>query len=126
MIGDEKKERRKQSFWRWSVVWFAACLGGVSVPDRNGYCQSASPAATPIRLHPENPHYFLFRGQPTILITSGEHYGAVLNAEFDYVTYLNTLQAKGLNLTRIFNGTYYEQANSNPLVGDRNTLAPGP
>ena len=33
------------------------------------------PAGGPIRLHPENPHYFLFRGRPTVLITSGEHYG---------------------------------------------------
>ena len=41
-------------------------------------------AGQPIQLHPENPHYFLWRGQPTVLITSGEHYGAVLNADFDY------------------------------------------
>lgn len=27
----------------------------------------------PISLHPDNPHYFLFRGKPTVLITSGEH-----------------------------------------------------
>ncbi|PYV86898.1 MAG: hypothetical protein DMG05_18595 [Acidobacteria bacterium] len=38
-----------------------------------------SPAAEAIKLHPDNPHYFLFRGQSTVLITSGEHYGAVLN-----------------------------------------------
>jgi len=41
-------------------------------------------ADQPIQLHPDNPHYFLWRGQPTVLITSGEHYGAVLNADFDY------------------------------------------
>ena len=29
----------------------------------------------PIRLHPENPRYFLFRGEPTVLVGSGEHYG---------------------------------------------------
>ena len=29
----------------------------------------------PLALHPENPHYFLFRGKPTVLVTSGEHYG---------------------------------------------------
>jgi hypothetical protein len=40
--------------------------------------------AQPISLHPQNPHYFLFKGKPTILITSAEHYGAVLNADFDY------------------------------------------
>ena len=27
--------------------------------------------SNPISLHPENPHYFLWRGKPTILITSG-------------------------------------------------------
>ena len=39
--------------------------------------------AVPISLHPENPHYFLWRGRPTILITSAEHYGAVMNLDFD-------------------------------------------
>src|SRR5262245_29626948 len=48
----------------------------------------AAAAAEPLRLHPDNPHYFLFRGKPTVLITSGEHYGAVLNLDFDYVAYL--------------------------------------
>jgi hypothetical protein len=38
-----------------------------------------------IRLHPENPRYFLFRGQPTVLITAGEHYGSVINLDFDFV-----------------------------------------
>ena len=41
-------------------------------------------AVTPIALHAENPHYFHWRGRPTILITSGEHYGAVMNLDFDY------------------------------------------
>jgi hypothetical protein len=36
--------------------------------------------AAPLRLHPDNPHYFEFRGEPTVLITAGEHYGAVMNA----------------------------------------------
>lgn len=58
----------------------------------------------PIRLHPENPRYFLFRGKPTILITSGEHYGAVMNVDFDTVKYLDELQARGLNQTRTFSG----------------------
>jgi hypothetical protein len=29
--------------------------------------------AEPIKLHPVNSHYYLFQGQPTILITSAEH-----------------------------------------------------
>jgi len=50
-------------------------------------------AAEPIKLHPDNPHYFLFRGKPTVLITSGEHYGAVINLDFDYRRYLKTLES---------------------------------
>jgi hypothetical protein len=79
-------------------------------------------AAEPIKLHPENPHYFLFRGRPTILITSCEHYGAVLNLDFDYVRYLDVLKRHGFNLTRAFSGTYREVPGSFGITG--NTLAP--
>jgi hypothetical protein len=61
-----------------------------------------------IALHPENPHYFTYKGKPTILITSAEHYGAVLNLDFNFLPYLDELQAKGLNLTRTFSGAYME------------------
>ncbi len=44
----------------------------------------------PIALHPDNPHYFIWRGEPTLLITSGEHYGALLNLDFDYVRSTST------------------------------------
>ena len=37
----------------------------------------------PIKVHPANPHYYLMNGQPTVLITSAEHYGAVINKDFD-------------------------------------------
>ena len=50
-----------------------------------------SPAA-PLAIHPENPRYFVFRGKPEFLITSGEHYGAVLNLDFRFVPYLDELQ----------------------------------
>jgi len=80
-------------------------------------------AAEALKLHPDNPHYFLFRGQPTILITSGEHYGAVLNLDFDYVKYLDTLAKDQLNLTRMFTGgAYVEPAGAFNIA--RNTLAP--
>lgn len=78
--------------------------------------------AEPIRLHPDNPHYFLFRGQPEVLITSGEHYGAVLNLDFDYTKYLDTLAAEGLNNTRTFVGSYCEPDGAFKIA--RNTLAP--
>lgn len=79
-----------------------------------------SPA--PISLHPENPHYFLWHDKPTVLVTSAEHYGAVLNLDFDYVRYLGALKKDGLNLTRTFSGTYVEVPNSNNITD--NTLAP--
>ena len=73
-------------------------------------------------LHPDNPHYFLWRGEPTVLITSGEHYGAVLNLDFDYVAYLDELQKHGLNHTRTFSGVYRENAAAFKIT--ENTLAP--
>jgi len=76
----------------------------------------------PISLHPANGRYFIFRGQPTVLVTSGEHYGAVLNLDFDYVPYLNELQSKGLNYTRIFSGAYVEMPGAFGI--QKNTLAP--
>src|SRR5207249_6013454 len=82
---------------------------------------SAAPAG-PLSLHPANPHYFLFRGQPTVLSSSGEHYGAVLNLDFDYVKYLDTLAKDGLNLTRTFSGAYVEPLGAFNIAS--NTLAP--
>jgi len=70
---------------------------------------SALAAAEPIALHPDNPRVFLFRGRAAVLIGSGEHYGAVVNRDFDYRRYLDTLAKDGLALTRLFVGTYYEQ-----------------
>ncbi len=77
-----------------------------------------------LQLHPENPHYFLWRGKPTVLITSGEHYGAVLNLDFDYRAYLAELNRWGLNLTRTFSGTYREIPSSFGITD--NPLAPKP
>ena len=81
-----------------------------------------SPA--PISLHPDNPHYFVWHGEPTILITSGEHYGAVLNLDFDYVPYFDELQSHGLNHTRTFSGVYREVPSSFGITD--NPLAPKP
>lgn len=80
--------------------------------------------AEPIRLHPENPHYFLWREQPTVLISSAEHYGAVLNLDFDYRKYLETLGRDGMNYTRVFSGAYVEPEGAFNIA--RNTLAPLP
>jgi len=66
------------------------------------------PVAVPIHLHPENQHYFLYKGKPLAIVSSGEHYGAVINLDFDFRKYIKTLSAEGMNYTRIFTGTYFE------------------
>jgi hypothetical protein len=81
-----------------------------------------STIGTPLALHPENPHYFTYRGRPTVLVTSGEHYGAVLNLDFDYIKYLAALEKDGLNNTRTFTGAYVEPQGAFGI--SRNTLAP--
>jgi hypothetical protein len=90
----------------------------------SGFCLSIAHAAIeePIRLHPENGHYFLWRGKPTVLITSGEHYGAVLNRDFNYKKYLATLEKYDFNLTRTFIGAYCEPTGAFNIKD--NTLAP--
>jgi hypothetical protein len=83
---------------------------------------AAAAKGQPLSLHPENPHYFLWRGQPTVIITSGEHYGAVMNLDFDYVPYLEELEARKLNGTRLFSGAYVEPHGAFGIA--QNTLAP--
>lgn len=107
-------------------------LAALATPSRLGPWQgqkaggedTAAAADPPIRLHPENPHYFLFREKPTVLITSTEHYGAVLNLDFDYMRYLDELHTEGFNLTRLFSGVYVEQFGWFNIV--ENTLSPAP
>jgi hypothetical protein len=84
---------------------------------------SSEALATPISSHPDNPHYYLFQGKPTILITSAEHYGAVINRNFDYITYLDALRSHGLNYTRIYPAGFVEPEGAFRL---ENTLAPRP
>jgi hypothetical protein len=106
----------------------AAALITLLLPTVQAIPQASTTQAAksqPIRLHPANPHYFLFRGKAVALITSGEHYGAVLNRDFDYHRYLATLEADGLNYTRLFGGSYVEvPAKSFGIL--HNDLAPEP
>ena len=71
-------------------------------------CGDFPAADEPIRVCDANPHYFSYLGRPTVLITSAEHYGAVINLDFDYVAYLDTLRSYGLNYTRIYPGALIE------------------
>lgn len=99
-----------------------ACSLLLLLPPLPTRAQTADP---PIALHPQNPHYFLYKNQATALIGSGEHYGAVLNGDFDYRKYLETLSAEGMNYTRLFGGSYVEvPAKSFGIL--RNDLAPAP
>jgi len=100
---------------RKTSILLLICLVGLNLT--NAFAQ-----VKPITLHPVNPHYFSYKGKPTILITSGEHYGAVMNPDFDYRKYLETLQKDGLNLTRTMTGAYFEPAGAFNI--SKNTLAP--
>jgi hypothetical protein len=93
----------------------ATLLGGLLSSD----FVPSSRGAEPLKLHPENPHYVVFRGKPTVLVASTEHYGAVLNRDFDFRPYLDELKAAGLNYTRAFSGVYSE-----PWGEPFNTLNP--
>ena len=84
-----------------------------------------TPYKGPIRLLPQNPHYFEYKGNPLVLVSSAEHYGALLNEDFDYRKYFETLSNEGMNYTRIFSGTYAEIPGESFGI-QYNTLAPQP
>ncbi|HZZ72628.1 MAG TPA: cellulase family glycosylhydrolase [Pirellulales bacterium] len=106
--------------WRWAARAAARCaltFCALTLGEA-----AALRAAGPLAIDPTNPHYLTAGGRPTLLVTSGEHYGAVLNAEFDFVFYLGELHKHGLNLTRTFSGAYREIPGSFGI--EHNTLAP--
>jgi hypothetical protein len=63
---------------------------------------------SPVSVCPDNPHYFFYKGNPIVLITSDQHYGAVIDRDFDYVKYLDYLAGNSMNLTRIYPGAMFE------------------
>jgi len=103
----------------------AFCAAALLAQTKRPVRKAATPKPTTIAgystltLDPANPHYFRFRGRTTAFITSGEHYGAVLNTKFDIPKYLDTLAENHLNLTRIFNGAYLEPVDSTPTTPSR-------
>ena len=114
-----------------SALWLVAGLIVAGLAGRNVWggdaarslpSAAAGDAAAPLALDPANPHYLLFRKRPTVLVTSGEHYGAVLNLDFDDIKYLDELHSCGFNLTRTFSGSYRELPDSFGIID--NTLAP--
>jgi hypothetical protein len=112
--------RKKPCAWMMSVVGLSLALSGVIG------CKAPAPIAGtqksangPVRKHTANPHYFAYQGKPMVLITSDQHYGAVINLDFDYLPFLDRLHDYGMNLTRIYPGAYVEMkdqyAKGNPL-----------
>jgi hypothetical protein len=93
-----------------------SALALASLAATTGWC------GEPVRVHPKNPRYFEWRGKPFVVISSGEHYGAVLNLDFDNIRYLDALQRDGMNYTRVFTGAYVEPAGAFGIT--RNNLAP--
>lgn len=103
------------------IGWLAAVLVAWVLP-----CAAQAPQSlAPIRLDPRNPHYFLYGSKTIALITNGEHYGSVMNADFDTHKYLATLETEGLTYTRLFGGSYVEVPGTSFGI-KRNTLAPAP
>jgi len=76
-----------------------------------------------IRVSEKNPHYYSYKGKELLLLTSAEHYGAVIHSKFDYRKYLDVLASYGLNYTRIYPGSV---ALIPELRRKDDTLAPGP
>src|SRR6266849_10915162 len=94
----EMEPRRRMRWPRRCGLAVACWLGAAGVA-----------AAEPLHPHPTNPRLAVFRGRPTLLVGSTEHYGAVLNPDFDYRRYLDTVAAACLNLIRLFTGAYVEK-----------------
>jgi hypothetical protein len=65
-------------------------------------------SSSPVSICPDNPHYFFYKGKPIVLITSDQHYGAVIDKDFDYEKYLDYLSQNGMNLSRIYPGAMFE------------------
>jgi len=68
-----------------------------------------------VRIHPQNPKLFEFRGRPLVLLTATEHYGAVMNRPFQCERYLADAAEKGMTLTRLFTLFRELQSAINPI-----------
>jgi hypothetical protein len=90
-----------------------ALLAASAVP-----CPGVAAATGVLRIHPDNPHVFLWRGRPRLLIGASEHFGAVINQDVDQDAYLDGIAQHGFTATRVFSGVLVE-----PYVGG-NTLEP--
>ena len=83
--------------------------------------RNASPGV--IRVSDKNPRYFEYKGKELLLITSAEHYGAVISRHFDYIRYFDALAKYKLNYTRIYPGAIIEPEG---MWLTEDTMTPGP
>ena len=90
---------------------------------QSGSAQAAASAA--LGVSAANPHYLEYRGRPLLLISSAEHYGAVINLDFDYVPYLAGLERSGLNQTRLWTGFYLEDPKAFNITNNLLSFLPG-
>ncbi len=75
-----------------------------------------------VRPDAKNPHYLNYKGKPIVAISSADHYGSVINQEYDFETYLKTLQKDNLNYVRLMLGSYFEIPGAFGIA--KNVLAP--
>jgi hypothetical protein len=71
-----------------------------------------------------NPHLFSWRGM-NVLAGTPDHYGAVINLDFDFVKYLDTLAGSNHTVLRVWSGVYRE-VNASQFGIHHNTLNPAP
>ncbi|MFO0889046.1 MAG: carbohydrate binding domain-containing protein [Isosphaeraceae bacterium] len=109
------------AIWRISDVRYAA----LSMLALLAFPTFEAGAEDPIRIHPENPRYFQWKGRATVLVAASEHYGSVVNAGFDFTKYLAAVRAAGLNHTRVFLGDYVEAPKSFGIIDNSLAAAPG-
>ncbi len=81
--------------------------GGVHKPTDGTDARSSQSS---VRVLPENPRYFLWRGKPVALLGASESWGAVFNLDFDHDLYLDTVAAGRGNIVQIMTGTLVEAA----------------
>jgi alpha-L-rhamnosidase len=86
--------------------------------DRNA---SKTHSDGPVSPYPYNPHYFIYKGKPVILLNSDQIYGALINRDFNYIRYLNFLKANGTNFVRIYPGTFIGE----PAIASDKKSGPG-
>jgi hypothetical protein len=92
----KQKIKRQETLCFWCSVSIFLLLG------------CTEPSFGPVSVLDENPHYFSFKGEPIVFVTSDHHYGAVIDRDFDIIKYLDYIQKSGLNLTRIYPGAMFE------------------